>query len=94
VALGRPPLAAWARSLLGEGIKSAFISKDVNSSHSRDRAKWGACTKQCFRDNMCLTLDRTPLSASSTQPKLNKSKASHRCFFWVLAYRVAEQTVR
>jgi hypothetical protein len=37
-----PPALTW--SLLGEGIRSAFISSEVKSSHSKERAKWGACT--------------------------------------------------
>ena len=68
-----PPTAAFE----GEGMSSALNSREVNSSHSRDREKWGAwlcrlasevasATRPCMRARCICMLDRvcrTPQSA-------------------------------
>ena len=45
----------WGAAFEGEGTRSALNSRDVNSSHSSDRAKWGALLCRAANDTASAT---------------------------------------
>lgn len=76
----------WGATLEGDGTRSALNSRDVNSSHSSDRAKWGALLCRAANDTAsatrsCKLMDECASEATSLLAHEDKSTSNvrYRC---------------